>query len=145
MKFSPTNDLLVVRLLTPPVPVSAGGIILPADEECQDTPFKGEVIYAGKGKPCTLQPAARDLVAALESLVEACESLASTGQGMANAMAKSSIENAKDALDRHRTITPLIPMSVFVGDKILFSRNGHQLFRINGEDLIVFQEASVIG
>ncbi len=38
-----------------------------------------------------------------------------------------------------------IPMMVKVGDKVLFSRNGHQKFRYEGRDYVTFGEASVIG
>ena len=38
-----------------------------------------------------------------------------------------------------------IPMSVKVGDKVLFSTNGHQITKVNGEELIVLREPSIIG
>lgn len=38
-----------------------------------------------------------------------------------------------------------IPMSVKVGDKIIFSPNGHQLTELNGEQLIVLRQDSIIG
>ena len=38
-----------------------------------------------------------------------------------------------------------IPVQVKVGDTVLFSTNGHQITKINGEELIVTREASIIG
>lgn len=37
------------------------------------------------------------------------------------------------------------PVSVQPGDKVLFSTNGHQVAVINGEELIVLREPSIIG
>lgn len=36
------------------------------------------------------------------------------------------------------------PMEVVVGDRVIFSTNGHQLTKIDGEELIVLREASII-
>ena len=38
-----------------------------------------------------------------------------------------------------------IPMHVKVGDRVLFSTNGHQVTKIEGEELIVLRQASIIG
>ncbi len=38
-----------------------------------------------------------------------------------------------------------IPVDVKAGDIVLFSTNGHQITKINGEELIVTREASIIG
>lgn len=38
-----------------------------------------------------------------------------------------------------------VPMQVKAGDKVLFSTNGHQITVINGEELIVLREPSIIG
>jgi chaperonin GroES len=37
------------------------------------------------------------------------------------------------------------PVSVNVGDKVLFSTNGHQITIINGQELVVLREPSIIG
>lgn len=37
------------------------------------------------------------------------------------------------------------PLTVKAGDKVLFSTNGHQITVINGEELIVLREKSIIG
>jgi len=36
------------------------------------------------------------------------------------------------------------PLSVKVGDAVLFSTNGHQITTINGEELVVLREKSII-
>lgn len=38
-----------------------------------------------------------------------------------------------------------LPMFVKPGDKVLFSTHGHQVTKINGEELIVLRQNSVIG
>ncbi len=37
------------------------------------------------------------------------------------------------------------PVAVKPGDKILFSTNGHQITTVNGEELVVLREPSIIG
>jgi chaperonin GroES len=37
------------------------------------------------------------------------------------------------------------PMSVKSGDRVLFSRNGHQVVKINGEEFVALREDSVVG
>ncbi len=38
-----------------------------------------------------------------------------------------------------------VNLSVRPGDKVIFSTNGHQITVINGEELVVLREASIIG
>jgi chaperonin GroES len=38
-----------------------------------------------------------------------------------------------------------IPMEVKAGMKVLFSTNGHQITTVNGEELVVLREPSIIG
>lgn len=38
-----------------------------------------------------------------------------------------------------------IPISVKPGDCVLFSTNGHQITKVNGEELVVLREPSIIG
>lgn len=38
-----------------------------------------------------------------------------------------------------------VKLSVKPGDKVIFSTNGHQITTINGEELVVLREASIIG
>ena len=38
-----------------------------------------------------------------------------------------------------------IPMQVRVGDRVIFSTNGHQITKIHGEELIVLRQDSIIG
>ena len=37
------------------------------------------------------------------------------------------------------------PVAVRPGDRVLFSTNGHQITTINGEELVVLREQSIIG
>jgi chaperonin GroES len=37
-----------------------------------------------------------------------------------------------------------IPLQVSVGDRVLFSTNGHQITTVNGEELVVLREKSII-
>jgi|TARA_R110000868_G_scaffold11706_2_gene57041 co-chaperonin GroES (HSP10) len=37
------------------------------------------------------------------------------------------------------------PVSVSPGQKVLFSTNGHQITTINGEELVILREPSIIG
>lgn len=39
----------------------------------------------------------------------------------------------------------LLPMNVKPGDKVLFSTHGHQVTKIDGEEMIVLRQDSVIG
>ena len=39
----------------------------------------------------------------------------------------------------------LLPMHVKPGDKVLFSTHGHQVTKLNGEELIVLRQNSIIG
>lgn len=39
----------------------------------------------------------------------------------------------------------LLPMNVKPGDKVLYSTHGHQVTKINGEELIILRQNSIIG
>lgn len=39
----------------------------------------------------------------------------------------------------------LIPMDVKIGDKVIFSTNGHQITKIKGEELVVTRQNSIMG
>lgn len=38
-----------------------------------------------------------------------------------------------------------IPMDVKEGDRVLFSTHGHQVTKVNGEELIVLKQDSIVG
>jgi chaperonin GroES len=40
--------------------------------------------------------------------------------------------------------TTHIPMQVRVGERVIFSTNGHQITKVNGEELIVLKQDSII-
>lgn len=41
--------------------------------------------------------------------------------------------------------THIVPPAVKAGDKVLFSTNGHQITTVNGEELVILREQSIIG
>ena len=132
--LKPTQDLLIVRPLPDPPPVTSWGFELPATEEHADTPLRGLVLAAGEGRVPRLSGAGRAVVEALRECIPWIED--------ENApLAK----RASAALSQHNAAPARVPMQVKVGDTILYSKHGHQAFRIDGEDLIVLQEASVLG
>lgn len=132
--LKPTQDLLIVRPLPDPPPVTSWGFELPATEEHADTPLRGLVLAAGEGRVPRLSGAGRAVVEALrELLVPGCY------------FSQEDHSLARQALRDHDATPARVPMQVKVGDTILYSKHGHQAFRIDGEDLIVLQEASVLG
>jgi co-chaperonin GroES (HSP10) len=144
LNIKPTNDLLIVRRLLPEQPTTASGIFLPKTEETADTPYTGIVLACGPGKPCTLQPAAKQVIDILREIIETCKSLAN-GHGINHGITMNCIERAEEAMKLNDESVARLPMTVKVGDKIIYSRHGHQIFRVNGEDLVTFGESSVIG
>ncbi len=139
----PTNDLLVIRRIVEEQPRTAAGIILPRVEESADTPYRGIVVAAGPGKPVKLSPAAEEIVSSLQDLLDQFHNMPSVTEGP-RGISLSHWQRAADALENHKAISRS-PMSVKVGDTVIFSRNGFQEFKIDGEVFIVMGEASIIG
>jgi co-chaperonin GroES (HSP10) len=54
-------------------------------------------------------------------------------------------QKAVDALNEQKKCQPRMAMQVKVGDKVVFSRNGFQEYKIDGETLIGLGEASIMG
>ncbi len=131
--MKPLNDLLIVRPLPDPAPVTSWGFELPATPDHADTPLRGLVLAAGDGRRPRLSGAGVAVVEALRALV--------TEHGHRSA----DYDAAAAALTLHDQTPARVPMSVAVGDTVLYSKHGHQMFRLNGEDLVVLQEASVLG
>ena len=130
--IKPLEDVVVIRRLLDDDPMSPGGIILPTSEDAQETPYRGEVIAAGPGKHFPSSAADRELRAAARLLIAQPESHRAWAR-------------LRTALAASETQRPSIPMSVNVGDTVVFSRNGHQEFRVGGEEVIVCREASIMG
>lgn len=143
MNIKPLQDRLIVKRVMPEQPKSAGGILLPPVEESQDTPYTGIVVAAGPGKVC--KPFGQDLLDVLQDLINACRTIAESGHGMAHQQAQSCIEGAMEKLAAHQQAVARTPMSVKVGDLVVYSRHGHQEFRVDGENFVTFGEDSVIG
>jgi co-chaperonin GroES (HSP10) len=140
----PTNDLLLVRRLPDEVEtVSPGGIVIPAfgedKDEHKDTPLRGVVLAAGRGRRPKLSSAGQEVVNALRACVEAISRFTDP------ALHKALVDGSIAALAAQSVNPDRIPMDVCVGDTVIFSKWGHQVFRINGEDLLVLAEDSVMG
>lgn len=145
MNLKPLSDRLIVQRVMAEQPVSAGGILLPPTEETQETPFTGLVMAVGPGKPCALQPVGQDILDVLQDLINTCRNLAESGHGIAHQAAQSCIEDAMEKMSQHSSAVTRAPMQVKVGDKVIYSRHGHQEFRLDGVDLVTFGQDSVIG
>lgn len=144
MNITPTNDLLLIRRITVDEPRTAAGIYLPPVEDSADTPMRGLVLAAGPGKPAKLQPVGEDVLNALKELVHCYHTSPDSSYG-ARGISLAHWQNAIDALEAAKDGEARIPMQVKVGDTVVFSKNGFQEFKINGETLIVTQEASIMG
>lgn len=136
MEITLTDDLLLIRQLPDNPPVTPWGFVLPATDEHVDTPMRGVVLCAGPGRIPKLGKAGTDVVKCLERLVELA---GRAGYGYPTQ------ENAKRALAAQAELPDRLPMQIQVGDTVIFSKHGFQKFRIGGEDLVVTQEASILG
>ncbi len=144
MTIVPTNDLLIVQQLPDEEPETSWGFLLPPTEEHLNTPLRGKVIFAGNGRRPKMSGAGKDVVACLQTLVDALNGV-SDDQWLGSGLTLDLIVNAENVLKRQSEAPDVIPMSLQVGDIIIFSRNGHQSFRVDGQDVLVMQEASVMG
>lgn len=133
------NDLLLIRRLPDPDPTTDWDLLLPPGDEHADTPLRGLVIAAGPGRRPKYGRAsvavADALRAALHDLSGCFGAMYYTDTVAAGGLA---LAESDGVLDR-------LPMSVAVGDTIIFSRNGYQEYRIDGEVLLALHEDSVLG
>ena len=134
MTIHPTNDLLLVRRLAPAEVKTSWGFTMQGTEENLDTPWEGVIVYAGKGRRVNMSGPGEAVLNALQGVVDAFGHLGGP-----------ELENARAALRNFKENPPLIPMDVKVGDRVVFSKNGYQSFKINGETLLGMQEASILG
>lgn len=141
--LKPTNDLLVIRRIVEEEPRTPAGILLPPTEDSANTPYRGVVVAAGPGKHAKLSGAGEDVVAALATLVGQYHAMPSVTEGL-RGIPLQHWQAAVDALGAHHD-TQRNDMQVKVGDTVVFSRNGFQEFKIDGETLIVMGEASIMG
>lgn len=136
-----TNDLLLIRRLPDEEEVTTPwGFVLPPTDENKDTPLRGLVLAAGPGRRPKMATAAKELVSAARYLLD--DVIKSAGLAV---QYDSKFYALSIALAAHSVLPELTPMTVKVGDTVIFSRHGFQAFRIFGEDLIVTQEASILG
>ena len=136
MNIRLTNDLVLIRRLLPAEPRSEAGLYLPPVEESVDTPWQGEVMAIGPGKPVRRSGAAEGVLTALKDMVYGDECY--TGDASMRAAAVAVLEAHGEKVDR-------TPMQVKIGDKVIFSKNLFQEFRIDGETLIAMGESSILG
>jgi len=146
MNITPTNDLCIIRRIVDEVPTSASGIILApsTNDEAADTPLKGLVLATGPGRPVKLSGAAVAVESALQELLDAFHAMPNA-EGGPRGISLAHWQNAADAITAAQGSVQRVPMQVRAGDTVVFSRNGFQTFRIDGEDLLVCQEASILG
>lgn len=141
--IKPTNDLLIIRRIVEEQPRTAAGILLPPVEESSDTPYRGIVVSAGPGKPVKLSPAGEEVVTALAKLLDQFHTMPSITEGP-RGISLSHWQRAADAMSNHNG-NDRFPMTVKVGDTVIFSKNLFQEFKIDGEVFIVMGEASIMG
>lgn len=139
MLVRPCNDLLIIRRLPDPDPVTDWGFALPPGDEHADTPLRGLVLAAGSGHRPKAGPAALAVVSILQ------ECISELRHGISHRLYADLIEEAERVLAESHGVPDRAPMSVQVGDTVIFSKFGFQEFRISGENLIVTQEASILG
>jgi len=146
MNITPANVLCIIRRLVDEVPTSAAGIILApsTNDEAADTPYKGLVLATGPGKPVKRSGAAAAVEGALQDLLDAFHAMPNTSTGP-RGISLGHWQKAADAITEAQGSVQRVPMQVKAGDTVLFSKNGFQVFRIEGEDLLVMQEASIMG
>lgn len=141
--LKPINDLLVIRRIVEEQPRSHAGILLPPVEESSDTPYRGLVMAAGPGKPTKVSGAGKEVVHALAKLVDQYHAIPNITEGP-RGIALQHWQRAIDALEANNT-DPRIPMSVQVGDVVIFSKNMFQEFKLDNETFIVMGQDSVMG
>jgi co-chaperonin GroES (HSP10) len=144
MNIKLTSDLVLIRRITNEAPTTSWGFQLPAIEESNETPWRGEVVAIGPGKPVKLSGAGKRVVDALRGLVDAYHAMPNVNYG-ARGFSLQKWQEAGQALEDEDGEFTRIPMSVRVGDIVIFSRNGYQEFKIDGETLIAMHEDSVLG
>jgi co-chaperonin GroES (HSP10) len=143
MNLQPTNDLLVIREVSQQTIKTDWGFELPATADNLETPYTGEVLFCGKGKHATLSQAAVDVVAALAALVDQYHKMSNI-EWPSRGISLLHWSNAEKALKAHAETNQRIPMEVKIGDKVIFSKNGRQHFRIDGQDVTVCGQNSVM-
>jgi co-chaperonin GroES (HSP10) len=125
------HDLIVIRPIREATTLD-WGFQLPASEESQQTPYMGEVIATGPGRRTKLSRPAEALVRAARDVCIRLEG------ALAVETLCAALRDLEGTVDRH-------PMTVQPGDRVVYSRNGWQAFRLDGEDVVVCQEASIMG
>jgi co-chaperonin GroES (HSP10) len=141
-----TQDLLLIRPLPDEDPVTPWGFVLPATDEHAETPLRGLVLAAGPGRVPKLGRAGHRALAALQAMADEIDGDWSIiGMNPRRMSLLNTLNEARAALAAQATTPERQPMQVKVGDTVIYSKNLFQRFRIDGEDLAVTQEASILG
>jgi co-chaperonin GroES (HSP10) len=143
MHIKPTNDLLVIREISQKTVKTDWGFELPATADNIDTPYTGEVLFTGPGKHAKLSQAAEDVVESLRSLIDQFHRMPNV-DWPSRGISLQHWAAAEKALKSHDETAQRIPMQVKQGDEVIFSKNGRQFFKINGEMVTVCGEASIM-
>ena len=143
MKINLLNDMVLVRRIVDDETTLDWGFVLQGEDQAE-TPWLGTVVAVGPGKRPKLSPAGRGVSRALEDLAETCRILiGAMPDGIRHGMATESYDQALEALQSSHD--ERLPMTVKVGNTVIFSKHTRQVFRINGEDLHAMGEDSVLG
>jgi co-chaperonin GroES (HSP10) len=134
MHIQPTRDLLLIRRIEDPKPITNWGFELMPTEENAETPYRGIVLFAGAGKYSAMAPASET---ALNELSDLLDHYKTSIHAVDHFRASKALKEARAAYSR-------IPMSVKVGDTVIFSKNLLQEFRIGNEVLCAMGEASIL-
>lgn len=143
VKFTPTRDLLVIRPILAEENLTDWGFQLPPGDQNDDTPQKGLVIAVGPGRQAKLSPPSERLVEAMRALMERYHAMPNVNWGV-RGFHLGVWQEADDALKEFEGTRQTVPMTVKVGDRVIYSRFGYQSYRIDGEDVHVTQEASIM-
>lgn len=136
----PTNDLLLIRRIPDEVEVTTSwGFVLKATEDNVQTPLRGLVLAAGLGRQPKLSKASTRLIESASLLLD------ELGKTLPPCVAMNLAADVRLELAKQAEYPDRVPMQVKTGDTVIFSKHGFQEFRIAGENLIVTQEASILG
>ena len=139
LNLLPTSDLVLIRRHTVADLTTPAGILLPPVEDSADTPYRGTVVFAGKGKKATVCNIDQTIIDLATILLNSAQSLAP------NDRLAPIWQKLQAALEAHHAIPQRIPMEVQPGDEVIFSKNLLQEFKIDGEVLVACGEASILG
>ena len=144
VNIKPINDILLIRRVEVSQPTTASGILLLPVEESAATPWRGVVVAAGPGKPVKLSSVGEGIANALRGLLAAYSAMPDRHEGQ-RYINLIHWQGAADAMAAHDDSVLRMPMQVQVGDTVIFSKNGYQEYKIDGETLLAMGQDSILG